>query len=622
MQFPTARRAIDQLCDPTLGLSVGFFGGEPLLNMKLIRDVIEYCEHLASTKGPICKRCQGSGTTRGEKCSCLNGRERPSFHVTTNGTLYSPDNINFLNDHGFSLITSIDGDEESHDALRPMKRSGSGSYKNIIEGLKRLSKFKIAQRNTLRSTFTYLRTTTIRDRLEHLNQMCDDGHASHVSVEPAALSENTCFVGSTKVRYFDQETSLGKVMTLHDMYHMNIKPVPDATLKPIRFNFISYAKGNPVNGITGNVSITNGTVNLVARGVPVVRVWFGTGGKKEFSEKCTPDHIWYTSRGEVRADALLEGDVLISVKRSNEHLHIHEDYSVATVDILSDLEDVYCPSIDDPNHNWALESGPIVANCFIPNQDEIEIHIGNVWNFYDEYLEAADWWIDRANSGKYPRWHNVHKSLERIFWAIHAGTECGAGVGYVGVNSKGEIFGCHRESNSFLGTLVTGIDEKLRAPWLDNRIYNRTGCMTCGHRYACGGGCREDSLGDKGNIHEPSNVHCAFKDMWVRCAMWIMANCPKKVISQFVRNPQANRAGATTPLLSWIPSSALPRDHNGIVQQKWVGNIPITALIKEGYNPEDHDGYALQDRPVDMDAIDVFHNPALPENLLTGILLK
>lgn len=444
--FKTAKSAIDRLLDPAQGMSVGFFGGEPMLNMGLIRDVAEYCEQVMTERGPTCKPCGGSGQIRGEKCKGCRGvgKQRPSLHVTTNGTLYSEENLRFLVEHGFSVITSIDGTSEAHDALRPMKRSGRGSHKQIMLGLARMLKLapELCGKNTLRSTFSSMRGETIRQRLEFLNQICDDGMASWVSVEPAAMSENT---------------------------------------------------------------------------------------------------------------------------------------------------------------------------CFIPNQDELEIHVGNVWDrFYGEYMDCADWWTERARAGKQPRFHNFHKSIERIFWTVHSGTECGAGVGYASINSKGEIFGCHREANSFIGTLVTGIDPKLQAPWLDNRIYTRTGCMNCGHRYACGGGCREDSIGDKGDIHEPSNVHCALKEMWVRGALKVIAQTSKEVVAQFCREPgnqQQNQRRNRKPF-AFIPPEQLLKDDQGIVLQEWVENIPKLALVREG--AEAVDDLPVSDKPMDNVVVNTSFNPAGP----------
>lgn len=442
MTFPTAKAAIDRLLNPKEELKIGFFGGEPLLNMSLIRDVIAYAESLAIKEGPVCRGCGGTGLNRGGKCSCLQGKIRPKFHVTTNGTLYSPEILAFLKEHKFSLITSIDGSSEAHDALRPMKRSGRGSHKQIMNGLARLKELapELAAGNTLRSTFTAMKGETIRTRVEFLNQICDDGMASWVSVEPAALSENSCFQ---------------------------------------------------------------------------------------------------------------------------------------------------------------------------PNQDELEVHVGNIWNlFYEDYLDTANWWMERARAGKQPRFHNLHKTLERLFWTVHAGTECGAGAGYVAVNSKGEIFGCHRESNSYIGTLVNGIDPKLRAPWLDNRIYNRPGCMTCGRRYSCGGGCREDSIGATGNIHEAANAHCAIKDLWTRSAFKVMAQLDKQTIAQFVANPGGYKESGVKSH-KFISPSQLVRDAEGIVLQRWVDNIPLVSLVKDGIE-DAVDIPAIREEPLDHFIVDHAFNPSGP----------
>ena len=433
MTFPTAKTAIDRLMDANQRLSIGFFGGEPLLNFALVKEVVEYAEKLAVERGPVCKTCGGAGRVRGERCSVCRGlgKQAPSFGVTTNGILSTEEILAFLEDHGFSMITSIDGDADAHDALRPMKRSGRGSHAQIVAGLRRVAKTGLARRNTLRSTFTAMEGQTIASRLEFLNQLCDDGCGSHVSVEPAALSENS---------------------------------------------------------------------------------------------------------------------------------------------------------------------------CFYPNQDTLEVHVGNIWNrFHDEYLEAADWWVNRVRAGKKARFHNVHKSIERIFHCLHAGSECGAGKGYGAVNAKGEVFGCHRESNSYLGTLQTGIDPKLRAPWLDNRLYSRSACNTCGHRYVCGGGCREDSLGDRGVIHDPSNVHCALKQCWVEAAIWIMSELNKHELLESVPDPRPN-ARPSPQLLSFIPPEAVPRDEHGIAQPRWIGNIPQVALVKEGAKDRVFD-LPVADAPADKYAI-------------------
>jgi len=60
-----------------------------------------------------------------------------------------------------------------------------------------------------------------------------------------------------------------------------------------------------------------------------------------------------------------------------------------------------------------------------------------------------------------------------------------------------------------------------RAPWLDNRLYARKGCMECWARYLCGGGCRMDSLLHLAEIHQPCPWECEFKRLLCRVALWI-----------------------------------------------------------------------------------------------------
>lgn len=127
----------------------------------------------------------------------------------------------------------------------------------------------------------------------------------------------------------------------------------------------------------------------------------------------------------------------------------------------------------------------------------------------------------------------------------------------------------------------------------------------------CGGGCREDSLGDKGNIHEPSNVHCTLKEMWIRMALKVMASLPKQTIAQFCKEP---KQPANRKLYSYISSGLLPRDEHGIVRQKWVENLPLIALVKDGVEAVT-DVPVFQDQPDARYVVETDYNPAGPVTL-------
>lgn len=813
--FPVAKAAIDRLLNPREKLSVGFFGGEPLLNMKLIRQVVEYVREL-SKRGPGCKNCAGKGKlSNGLVCKVCRGtaHQAPSFHVTTNGTLYSHENLKYLDENGFSLITSIDGDEDSHDALRPMKRSGTGSYANIMKGMERLRNYDISKRNTLRSTFTALMTTTITERLEHLNQICDDGGANWVSVEPAALSENSCFTPNQA----EIEIHVGNVWDLFYDQYMDAadwwmqRALNDKTPrwhnvhKTLERIFWTVSAGSECFSGDTKVSLLDGTEqtmedlvgteqwfysNHEGRVIPTKGIVKKTGTARRLLEveldngekvKVTPDHEWQLRCGGYKkTEDLSSGDSLMplyrrvgegrwsdyellydpgaetwefthrrvceSVTRSavltdelglefvsrivehgtRHHLDFdarnntpdnlvwmdfldHRAYHsvrqqevgtrvmnelwqtpwfqelrsrVARETMQAQLDDPdskmneylsgqhiennrqkYLDQVDDPDSAWNLwlrsdecnlqradrfreaartivecpKCGQVCANHGGLSRHMIAKHLPKDDPRYIEFVSLQQSKAKRPRPGRkklnhkvvavreLPGLHDVYcvsVDHECHNFALSAGVfvhNCGAGVGYMSVNSKGELFGCHREANSYIGHIVSGVDQKLQQPWSDNRIYTRRGCMTCRQRYACGGGCREDSVGDHGDIHSPSNVHCNLKSMWVESAMKIMCELPKAVISKYCRNPAKGRSGESA---KWLHSDQLSTDENGIVRPSWVGNIPAIALVKDGL--ADYGvPVQLQDAPQDIESLyDQHANPADPEGMLPAVTMK
>ncbi len=140
-------------------INVGFFGGEPLLNFKLIREAVEYARNTANS---------------------LN--KKVTFSMASNAVLLTPDIMDFINRENFSLLFSLDGPQKVHDRMRKTKhrkKTHAVVIKNISEYLRNYS-----DNFTVRGTFT--RTTpNFSDQVLFLN---DQGFKS-VSVEPAQLVE-------------------------------------------------------------------------------------------------------------------------------------------------------------------------------------------------------------------------------------------------------------------------------------------------------------------------------------------------------------------------------------------------------------------------------------------------
>jgi uncharacterized protein len=92
-------------------VNLAFLGGEPLV----ARDVI----HLATERAVELSKQTGIAV---------------GFSITTNGTLVTGDDADFLETNGFAVTVSLDGPKEAHDRLRPYK-SGRGSWERIISNI-------------------------------------------------------------------------------------------------------------------------------------------------------------------------------------------------------------------------------------------------------------------------------------------------------------------------------------------------------------------------------------------------------------------------------------------------------------------------------------------------------
>lgn len=116
MTFEVAKASIDYLAthcaDSKPPLAVGFYGGEPLLNFELLRQIVHYCK--SRIKKPLL------------------------FTLTTNGTLLDGEIIKFLRDNCFSLLVSMDGPQAVHDKHRRFHGSGKGSFDVVMGNLKKL----------------------------------------------------------------------------------------------------------------------------------------------------------------------------------------------------------------------------------------------------------------------------------------------------------------------------------------------------------------------------------------------------------------------------------------------------------------------------------------------------
>lgn len=180
INLETALKALDvyQTDWKTKGYNIGFFGGEPLMNWEFIYKLVQTLNKRVTDENA--KATTGRGTYA-------------KYHLTTNATLLTEEIAEFLAQNSFSLIVSIEGDENTHNESRPYRNQQNNSFKDTMRGLDFLKnayqKFGKKLHLTLRSTFDRHGVDLV-GRLEYLNNLCEAGYGNHVSVEPACLSES------------------------------------------------------------------------------------------------------------------------------------------------------------------------------------------------------------------------------------------------------------------------------------------------------------------------------------------------------------------------------------------------------------------------------------------------
>jgi len=167
MSKETARKAVDFIIQhyKKEAIAFGFFGGEPLVNFDTLQFIVEYGKSLAEQEG-----------------------KKASFYLTTNGTLLTEDVVDFLEEHRFHMIASLDGPKHLHDRMRKF-RDGRGTFDTIFRNLERIRNTPLSQRTTLRSTYAN-ESSNLLERLIFLGNLVDAGYGIGFSVEPAMFLPN------------------------------------------------------------------------------------------------------------------------------------------------------------------------------------------------------------------------------------------------------------------------------------------------------------------------------------------------------------------------------------------------------------------------------------------------
>ena len=188
MSFEVGKRAFDFLIENSgdrKNLEVDFFGGEPLMNWDVVKQLVAYARSI-------------------EKEHNKNFR----FTLTTNGLLINDEVIDFLNKEMSNVVLSLDGRKEVHDLFR-RDYAGNGSYDRIIPKFKRLVDARGGKNYYMRGTFTHNNV----DFTEDILHMADLGF-TELSMEPVvcAPSDPCALTEEDLPKLFEQYEILAKEM--------------------------------------------------------------------------------------------------------------------------------------------------------------------------------------------------------------------------------------------------------------------------------------------------------------------------------------------------------------------------------------------------------------------------
>ena len=192
MSLEVGKRALDFLIENSgsrHNLEVDFFGGEPLMNWDVVKEMVAYARSI-------------------EKEHNKNFR----FTLTTNGLLIDDDVIEFANKEMSNVVLSLDGRKEIHDRYR-VDYAGNGSWERIVPKFQKLVEARGGKNYYMRGTFTHANPDFLKD----IQQMLDLG-LSELSMEPVvcAADDPSALTEEDMAVVMDQYEKLAELMLQRD----------------------------------------------------------------------------------------------------------------------------------------------------------------------------------------------------------------------------------------------------------------------------------------------------------------------------------------------------------------------------------------------------------------------
>ena len=192
MSYEVGKQALDFLMEHSgsrRNLEVDFFGGEPLMNFQVVKDLVAYARSVEKERGK-------------------NFR----FTLTTNGVLVDDDVIEWANRECSNVVLSLDGRKEIHDRFR-VDYAGNGSWEKIVPKFQKFVEARGGREYYMRGTFTHANPDFLKD----IRQMLDLGFRE-LSMEPVvcAAGDPSALTEEDLPIVMEQYEKLAQLMLQHD----------------------------------------------------------------------------------------------------------------------------------------------------------------------------------------------------------------------------------------------------------------------------------------------------------------------------------------------------------------------------------------------------------------------
>ncbi len=203
MSAEVGKKAIDFLIENSgkrRNLEVDFFGGEPLMNFDVVKEILEYGRSIEERHN-----------------------KKIRFTITTNGILLTEEISDYINKNMQNVVLSLDGRKEINDKMR-VRAGGQGSYDSIVPKFIKLAEDRNQMDYYVRGTFTRNNLDFSKDVLH----LADLGF-KQISVEPVVSDE--------KEEYALQKEDLPKIF---EEYENLAKEIIKKRKEGKYFNFFHF----------------------------------------------------------------------------------------------------------------------------------------------------------------------------------------------------------------------------------------------------------------------------------------------------------------------------------------------------------------------------------------------